>query len=76
MCSLSLLREQCETRKTWRDPRHEPRTVAAALLGRVQQLKTVRAIDAAEKVKVKTEIEELEDEIQEMKKELQSELDN
>jgi len=42
----------------------------------VQQLKTVRAIDAAEKVKVKTEIEELEDEIQEMKKELQSELDN
>lgn len=33
-------------------------------------------IDAAEKVKVKKEIEELEDEIQEMKEELQSELDN
>ena len=33
-------------------------------------------IDAAEKVKVKTEIEELEDEIQEMNKELLNELDN
>ena len=48
MCSPLLPRGQYAQRKTWRDRRHEPRTVAAALLCRVQQLQTVRAIKGGE----------------------------